>query len=138
MREGNAAYKVLLWVSEKGLADIAKFQEWVLNRMRMHLGQVDEERLTYDLAVGDQWNELVELELLKGTMAIKDLAVRDGGFSTEHGPALESAANALYDHCGWQDEDITTWFGSLVMDEEGGSLGIDVELIDEDEEEPEG
>lgn len=137
MREGNAAYKFLLWVSEKGMADIAKFQEWTLQRMRMHLGQADPERLEYDLAVGEQWSELVELELLKGTMAIKELAVREGGFTTEHGPALESAANALYDHCGWEDEDITSWFGSLVMNENGENMGVDVELIDEDEE-PEG
>ena len=137
MREGNAAYKFLLWVSEKGMSDITNFQSWVVDRMRMHLGQADADRLTYDLAVGEQWNELVDLELLKATVAIKELAVRDGGFSHEHGPALEGAANALYDHCGWEDEDITAWFGALVLDEDGENLGADVELSDDDED-PEG
>ena len=66
------------------------------------------------------------------TLEIKDVALRSGGFDIEHGPALAIAANALVDHCGWEDDDVTSWFGTLVMDEEGVNLGADIVLEDED------
>jgi len=116
-KKPSRLYRLVLWISEKGLADIESFQTRFTLAARAVLAKIDKERLEHDVAVGDQWEELVELELLKSTMLVKEIAEKDGGFSEEHGPALEIAANALYEHCGWDDEDITDWFGGLVMGE---------------------
>ena len=105
--------------------------------MRGWLAKADPDRLKYDLAIGEQHEDLIELELLKQTLAVKDIAVRDGGFSEAHGPALANAANALYDHCGWDDESISMWFGDLVMSDDGQHLGLGLELVDEEEDEEE-
>jgi hypothetical protein len=129
MSEASKAYRAVLWLSEKGLADLELFQDRFSAFMRGILTRIEPERLANDVAVGDQWEELVELELLKGTLQVKDIAEESGGFDESHGPALELAANALYEHCGWEDEDITNWFGSLVM-----GAGVSVEFEDEDEE----
>lgn len=131
MSEPTRLYRAILWLSEKGLKDIEKFQERFTLFMRGLLAKAEPERLKYDLALGEQWNDLVELNLLQSTLAVKEIAERDGGFSEEHGPALEIAANALYEYCEWEDEDITAWFGGLVMGEGGTHLGI--EIVDEDE-----
>lgn len=128
MSEASRAYRAVLWISEKGLADIELFRERFGAFMRGVLAKIEPERLAHDVAIGDQWEELVELELLKGTLQVKDIAEESGGFDESHGPALEMAANALYDHCGWEDEDITNWFGGLVMD-----AGVSIEFEDEEE-----
>ncbi len=137
MSETNRAYDLLIAISEKGLGDISNFHEWVTLQMRGWLAKADPERLKYDLANAEQHEDLLELELLKQTLAVKGIAVRDGGFSEEHGPALANAANALYDHCGWDDESIAMWFGDLVISDEGTHLGLGLELLDEEEEEDE-
>lgn len=128
MSEASRAYKVVLWISEKGLADLENFQDRFSAFMRGILAKIEPERLANDVAIGEQWEELVELELLKGTLQVKDIAEESGGFNESHGPALELAANALYEHCGWEDEDITNWFGGLVMD-----AGVSIEFEDEEE-----
>lgn len=133
----NRAYEILLAISEKGLGDISRFNEWVTLQMRKWLAKADPERLKHDLALADQFEDLLELELLKQTLAVKDIAVRDGGFSEVHGPALANAAGALYDHCGWDDESIAVWFGDLVLSDDGVHLGLDLELTDEEEEDQE-
>jgi hypothetical protein len=130
MSEASKAYRAVLWISEKGLADIELFNERFTVFMRGILAKIDPERLANDVAIGEQWEELVELELLKGTLQVKDIAEESGGFDETHGPALELAANALYEHCGWEDEDITNWFGSLVM-----GAGVSVEFEDDEDEE---
>lgn len=129
MSEASRAYQVVLWISEKGLADLGVFQDRFSAFMRGILAKIEPERLAHDVAIGDQWEELVELELLKGTLQVKDIAEESGGFDESHGPALEMAANALYDHCGWEDEDITNWFGGLVM---GADVAIEFEEDDEE------
>ena len=130
MSEASRAYKVVLWISEKGLADLENFQDRFSAFMRGILAKIEPERLANDVAIGEQWEELVELELLKGTLQVKDIAEGSGGFNESHGPALELAANALYEHCGWEDEDITNWFGGLVMD-----AGVSIEFDDDEAEE---
>lgn len=129
MTEASRAYRAVLWISEKGLADIERFQQRFSAFMRGILAKIEPERLANDVAIGEQWEELVELELLKSTLAVKQIAEADGGFDESHGPALEIAANALADHCGWEDEDITNWFSDLVM-----GAGVSIEFTDEDEE----
>ena len=129
MSEASRAYKVALWISEKGLADIEVLNEGFTAFMRLILSAIEPDRLAHDVAIGDQWEDLIELELLKSTVQVKEIAELEGGFDETHGPALELAANALYDHCGWDDEDITEWFGSLVL-----GAGVSVEF-DEDGEE---
>ena len=131
MSEASGVYKAILWVSEKGLKDIETLHEKFTLFMRGLLAKEDPERLKYDLAVTEQWDELVELDLLMQTMEVKKIAEATGGFSEAHGPALEIAANALYEHCGWDDEDIVDWFGALVMGDDGTHLGIDI--VDEDD-----
>lgn len=128
MTEASKAYKVALWISEKGLADIEVLQEGFTVFMRMILKAIEPDRLAHDVAIGDQWEDLIELELLKSTVQVKEIAESEGGFDEKHGPALELAANALYDHCGWDDEDITEWFGSLVL-----GAGVSIEFEDGEE-----
>jgi hypothetical protein len=130
MSDASRAYRVALWVSEKGLKDIEALTEKFSALMRGILSKIEPERLAHDLAKGEQWEELVELELLKSTLAVKQFAEQSGGFDESHGPALETAANALYEHCGWEDEDIAEWFGSLVL-----GAGVSVEMTFEDEDE---
>lgn len=134
MSEPKRLYKAILWVSEKGLKDIAQLQLRFTLFMRSLLAKAEPERFKYEMALGEQWEDLVELDLLKSTLAVKQIAEQQGGFSEEHGPALETAANALYEHCGWDDEDITDWFGSLVMGDNGAHLGIDI--VEEEDDEP--
>ena len=129
MTEASKAYKVALWISEKGLADIEVLQEGFTVFMRMILKAIEPDRLAHDVAIGDQWEDLIELELLKGTLEVKDIAEESGGFDESHGPALEMAANALYEHCGWDSEDITDWFGSLVL-----GAGVSIEFEQDGEE----
>lgn len=129
----SKAYNLVLWISEKGLQDVSNFHTWVTLQMRGWLGRIDDKRLEYDLAIGEQYHDLVELELLKQTIELKAIAESNGGFSEEHGPALANAANALYDHCGWEDDDVATWFGGLVMGEGGIDLGLTLEYDEEDE-----
>jgi hypothetical protein len=123
-------YRAVIWISEKGLKDLEEFTEGFSRLMRGWLAKIDAERLTYDVALGEQWEELIELEVLKGTLQVKDMAEEAGGFDESHGPALEVAANALYEHCGWEDEDIADWFGSLVL---GAGVSIDFEDYLEDD-----
>jgi|TARA_Y100000022_G_C13222405_1_gene363079 hypothetical protein len=121
----------LLWVSEKALADVERLQVWITEGMRWFLKQVDEERLTFDLSVNEQVEELQELELLKATLKLKAHLMDSGGFTEEHGPVLEMAANALYDVHQWDDESIAQWFAGLVLGEDGQNMGISIDLIDE-------
>lgn len=136
MSKKARAYDLILALSEKGLNDISGFHEWVTLQFRGWLAKIDPERLKHDLAIGEQHEDLIELEILKQTLAVKDIAIRDGGFSEVHGPALANAANALYDHCDWDDESVTQWFGGLVLGEDGVHLGLELyeEYEDEDEE----
>lgn len=129
MSEASKAYRIVLWISEKGLADIELFTERFSSFMRSILSKIEPERLANDVALSEQWEELIELQLLKGTLEVKDIAEESGGFDESHGPALEMAANALYEHCGWDDEDITDWFGSLVL-----GAGVSIDFVDEGEE----
>lgn len=130
MSEPSRMYRAVIWISEKGLKDLEEFTEGFSRLMRGWLAKIDAERLTYDVALGEQWEELIELEVLKGTLQVKDMAEEAGGFDESHGPALEVAANALYEHCGWEDEDIADWFGSLVL---GAGVSIDFEDYLEDD-----
>jgi hypothetical protein len=123
-------YRAVLWVSEKGLKDLENFSENFSKFMRGWLAKIDADRLTYDVALGEQWEELVELELLKSTLMVKEIAEADGGFNETHGPALETAANALYEHCGWDEESVTDWFGGLVL----GDDYLEVDFFDGEEE----
>lgn len=130
MNEPTLAYRAILWLSEKGLSDLEAFQDRFSAFMRGLLAKIEPQRLAHDVAVSEQWEELIELSLLKGTLAVKDIAEANGGFNESHGPALELAANALADHCGWEDEDITTWFSDLVVGP-GVSIEWDEEHGDE-------
>lgn len=130
MNEPSRTYRAVLWVSEKGLKDLEEFAEKFSTFMRGWLAKIDVERLTHSVALGEQWEDLVELDLLRSTLLVKQEAEADGGFDETHGPALETAANALYEHCGWEDEDIVEWFGSLVLD-----AGVSVDMTFEDDEE---
>lgn len=121
-------YRAVLWISEKGLKDLEEFAEKFSTFMRGWLAKIDAERLTHGVALGEQWEDLIELDLLRSTLLVKQEAEADGGFDESHGPALEVAANALVEHCGWEDEDIVDWFGSLVM---GAGVSIDFD-VDED------
>ena len=129
MNEPSRTYRAVLWISEKGLKDLEVFQENFSKFMRGWLAKIDAKRLTFDVACGEQWEELVELELLKSTLQVKDIAEESGGFDESHGPALETAANALYEHCGWEDDDIADWFSQLVL---GAGVSIDMTFEDED------
>lgn len=129
MSEPSRMYRTVLWVSEKGLKDLEKFAENFSRFMRGWLAKIDAQRLTYDVACGEQWEELVELELLKSTLLVKEIAEEGGGFDATHGPALEVAANALYEHCGWDEEHITEWFAGLVLGEDA----IDIDFYDGEE-----
>ena len=135
MREGTRLYRAILWVSEKGLADVTKFLEGYGNFIRGLLAKADPERLKYDLALTDQAGDLQELELLKATISLKQHAEENGGFDYSHGPALELAANALYETYGWEDASIQEWFAELVIGASGQNLGFDLEMEDEDESE---
>ena len=131
MSDASRAYRVAIWISEKGLADIEKFTEQFSSLMRAILSRIDPERLRFDVALGDQWDDLVELELLRSTLSVKAEAEQTGGFDESHGPALEVAANALYEDHGWENDDIAEWFGSLVL---GAGVSVDVTFEDEEEE----
>lgn len=128
MSEPSKLYRAVLWISEKGLKDLEVFSENFSKFMRGWLAKIDAKRLSYDVAIGEQWEELVELEVLKSTLMVKQIAEKDGGFDESHGPALEVAANALYEHCGWEDEDIADWFGSLVL-----GAGVSIDFMDDEE-----
>ena len=130
MSEPSRLYRLVLWISEKGLKDIEALNLRFTLAMRGVLSKIEPERLAHDIAMGEQWEDLVELELLKSTLAVKAFAEQSGGFDESHGPALETAANALYEHCGWEDEDIADWFGSLVL---GAGVSVDMTFDDEDE-----
>ena len=129
MSEPSKMYRAVLWISEKGLKDLEEFAAGFSKFMRGWLAKIDANRLAYDVARGEQHEELMELELLKSTLIVKDFAEESGGFDESHGPALEIAANALYDHCGWEDEDIADWFAQLVL---GAGVSLDMDFGDED------
>lgn len=126
-------YDVVRRVTQKAVDDVGRVQMFVAWCSAKLLLVIDEDRIKNEAAVVAQSQELHELKLLGATLDIKEAALRSGGFAEEHGPALALAANALYDQCEWEDEDITEWFGALVMNEDGENLGADIELEDEDE-----
>lgn len=122
--------------SQKAVDDVEKlkwFFAWIGAKALL---AIDRERIEHEAATVEQRADLHELKLLGATLEIKKHALANGGFDEEHGPALALAANALYEQCQWEDDDITEWFGSLVMDEDGVNMGAEITLedIDEDEE----
>lgn len=135
MSSGNRAYRLILAASDRAVQDIQRLQVWTVKGFHFLLRKADATQLDYDLAVTEQAQMLTEIKLLGASIDVKSLALQTGGFATEHGPALELVANALYDNCGWDDEDIGEWFAQLVMDEKGVNLGFELELEDEEEDE---
>ena len=128
-------YDLIRWSSQKVVNDISRVQfgfAWVGAKVLL---AIDKERIEHEAACKEQAQDLHTLKLLGATLEIKKDAMRSGGFAEEHGPALALAANALYEQCMWEDEDITEWFGALVLDENGENMGADIELEDEDEDE---
>ena len=125
-------YDLVRLASQKAVNDCSRIQfgvAWIGAKLLL---AIDSERINHEAASKEQQRDLHELKLLGATLQIKEAAVRTGGFSEEHGPALAMAANALYEQCEWEDEDITEWFGALVLDEDGVNLGADIELEDEE------
>ena len=117
----------------RGINDLGKVQAKVANVAAWMLGRIDNKRLNYEVACVEQGDDLEELKVLTSTLDIKKKALRDGGFDVEHGPLLALAANTLVEEHAWEDEDVMSWFGPLVMDEEGENLGADIYLEDEEE-----
>ena len=128
-------YDLVRWSSQKAVNDMSRVQfglAWVGAKVLL---AIDKERIEHEAACKEQEQDLHTLKLLGATLDIKEAAIRSGGFAEEHGPALALAANALYEQCMWEDEDITEWFGALVMNEDGENLGADITLEDEEDEE---
>lgn len=128
MRESNRAYKLLVAISNKGMADTEKLQGWIVSSFQWAMSKADENRFKYDSALADQQDMLIELSLLKASLDLKKDALEDGGFSEEHGPGLEVVANALYEVCLWEDDDVAEWFSQLVLSDDGDHLGFDLEI----------
>ena len=127
-------YDLVRWSSQKAVNDMSRVQfglAWVGAKLLL---AIDKERIEHEAAAKEQQQDLHELKLLGATLEIKKDAIRSGGFAEEHGPALALAANALYEQCMWEDEDITEWFGALVLNEDGENMGADITLEDEEEE----
>ncbi len=124
-------YEIARKASGRAVNDIGKMQKAAAYVGAWVMANIDEEKFNYEITMASQMEELTELNLLKATMEIKKDALETGGFSHDHGPALTVAANALIDVCGWDDEDITDWFGALVMNDDGENLGADVGFEEE-------
>lgn len=125
-------YDVIRWTSQKVVNDIYRCQmgaAWVGAKLLL---AIDSDRIEHETATVEQRQDLHELKLLGATLKIKAAALRGGGFDESHGPALALAANALYDQCEWEDEEIAEWFGALVLDDDGHNLGADIEFEEED------
>lgn len=132
MKFKDRAFLFVKWASNRAVHDISKVQIFVATIGAKVLGMVDDDRLQYEVAVMEQEAELHELKLLNGTLMVKRAAERSGGFDESHGPALALAANTLYDTFGWEDEDISAWFGALVLNDAGENMGCDIELEDDE------
>ena len=115
----------------RAVNDIGKLQKAAASIGAFLLANVDQKQWDHELAVATQNEELTELKLMTETLKIKKEALENGGFDHEHGPALTVAANALMDLCGWEDDDVTEWFSSLVLDDDGDNLGADVGFEEE-------
>ena len=132
MKTKDRAYLLVKWASNRAVADISKIQIFVATIGAKILELIDNDHLQHEVAVMEQEAELHELKLLNGTLMVKRAAERSGGFDESHGPALALAANTLYDTFGWEDEDISAWFGALVLNADGENMGCDIGLEDEE------
>ena len=128
-------YRLVQMLSTRAITDVARVQLGIAKVGAWVLSKIDDDRLKYEVAITEQGEDLAELKLLATTIELKQDAIASGGFDVEHGPLLGLAANALVEAFGWEDEDITDWFGALVLDEEGENLGADVYLEDEEDQE---
>ena len=124
-------YELVRKSSARAVNDIGKIQKAAAYVGAFLMASVNQQKWDHELAVVTQQEELTELKLLKATLEVKKDAIESGGFDRQHGPALTVAANALMDLCGWGDEDVTEWFGALVLDDDGENLGADVGFEEE-------
>jgi len=134
MSSGTRAYRLILWASDRAVRDIQRLQLWTVNGFHYLLRKADKGQLEYDLAVTEQAQMLTEIKLLGASVDLKSIAMQQGGFDDSHGPALELVANALFNNCGWDDEDIGDWFAGLVLDDKGVNLGFELDIEEGDEE----
>ena len=117
-------YRLLLSIFNKVSACIYRLFIIQVNSSRWILSLVDRNRLSVELAASGQEVQLQELQLLAATLQLRERALRSGGFAESDGETLTRIAAALQVDHDWETEDILIWLEALVIDREGGNLGV--------------